>query len=141
MVIPAPRDRLANCIWLPRIIAKARMLRVGQLPPEYAARFGAPSSVDEVFLAHFGITKDQIVAASNRPDGEVAAWFSSLPRATPQRVLGWNEIAVNLGKPGFPLEARFPIGLATTYAHIAHLKPESIFDMLEADEGQPGSQA
>jgi Domain of unknown function (DUF5069) len=46
MVIPAPRERLAGCIWLPRIIAKARLQQLGQLPREYQARFGAPSSVD-----------------------------------------------------------------------------------------------
>jgi hypothetical protein len=135
MVIPAPRERSADCVWLPRIIAKARLERVGKLPQEYAARFGAPSSVDEVFLSHFGITKEAIVAASSQTDDEVAAWFSRLPRATPERILEWNHIAVNLGKPGFPLEARFPIGLATTYAHVAHLKPESVFAALEADEG------
>jgi hypothetical protein len=135
MVIPAPRERLADCIWLPRIIAKARLQRIGKLPPEYVARFLAPSSVDEVFLSHFGITKDEIVGASSRTDDEVAAWFSGLSRATPERILEWNHIAVNLGKQGFPLETRFPVGLATTYAHIAHLKPESIFAMLEGDEG------
>jgi hypothetical protein len=135
MVIPAPRERLADCVWLPRIIAKARLQQAGKLPPEYMARFGAPSSVDEVFLSHLGITKEEIVVASGRSDDEVAAWFLRLPRATPERILAWNHIAANLGKPGFPLEARFPIGLATTYAHIAHLKPESVFAMLEADEG------
>jgi hypothetical protein len=134
IVIPAPRERLADCVWLPRIIAKARLLRVGKLPPEYVARFGAPSSVDEVFLSYFGITKEEIVVVSSRTDDEVAAWFSRLPRGAPERILEWNHIAVNLGKPGFPLEARFPVGLATTYAHIVHLKPASIFAMLEADE-------
>jgi len=136
MVIPAPRERLADCIWLPRIVARARLQRIGKLPPEYAARFGAPGSVDEVFLSHFGITKDEIIVASGGTDDEVAAWFSRLLGATPERIHAWNHIAVNLGKPGFPLEARFPIGLATTYAHVAHLKPESVFAMLEADEGQ-----
>jgi hypothetical protein len=111
------------------------MIRAGELPPEFAARFGAPNSVDEVFLTHFGITKEDVIEASGLPDNEVAAWFLRLPQATPARILEWNQIAINLGKKGFPLEARFPVGLATTYAHIAHLKPESVFAMLEADEG------
>ena len=46
---------------------------------------------------------------------------------------------MNLGRPGFPLEERFSIGLATAYAHVAHLKPENIFTMLEADEGVASS--
>jgi hypothetical protein len=135
MPIPAPRDRLADCVWLPRIIAKARLQRVGKLPPEYEVRFGGPGGVDEVLLSHFGITKGDVVNASTLTDDAVAAWFSALPRATPERIQEWNHIAVNLGKPGFPLEARLPLGLATKYAHVAHRKPDSIFAMLEADEG------
>jgi hypothetical protein len=137
MVIPSPRERLANCIWLPRIIAKGRLLRAGKLAPEFVARFGVANGVDNVFLTHFELTKEEVIAASAGTDDEVAAWFLGLPQATPERILEWNHIAVNLGKAGFSLETRLPIGLATTYAHVAHLKPETIFAMLEADEGLP----
>jgi hypothetical protein len=130
---------LADCIWLPRITAKGRLLQAGQLPPDYMLRFGAPSSVDEVFLSHFGIVKEDIIAACVGSDEEVTAWFLALPRTTPKHIQEWNHIAENLGRPGFPLVGRFPVGLATTYAHLAHLKPDSIFAMLEADEGiSPG---
>jgi hypothetical protein len=139
MPLPAPRDQLAGCIWLPRITAKARLFQSGQLPPEYAARFGVRDGVDEVFLRYFGIDRQTLIAASGGTDAQVAAWFLALPGATPERIGDWNHIAVNLGRPGFPLEARFPVGLATTYAHLAPLKPDSIFAMLEADEGiRPG---
>ena len=134
MLLPAPRERLADCIWLPRILAKARSLRAGTLPPEYLARFCAPNGVDEIFLAHFGLTKEEIIAASGGTDAEVAGWFSIRPQATPERIREWNHIGLNLGRPGFPLEARFPVGLATTYAHLAHRKPDNIFAMLEMDE-------
>ena len=135
MIVPPPRQQLANCMWLPRIIAKARLLREGRLPPEYLARFGAPNGVDETFLHYFAITKDEITEAAKGTDGEIAQWFSNLPQANPTRVREWNHIAENLGRPGFPLEARLPVGLSTTYAHLAHRKPDNIFLMLEMDEG------
>lgn len=39
MNLPSPYQTLANCAWLPRIIAKARLLNAASLPDEYAARF------------------------------------------------------------------------------------------------------
>lgn len=133
--IPPPRARLADCVWLPRILAKARLFREGRLPPDYAARFGVVDGVDSVFLGHFGLTRDDLIAVAPLTDAGVAAWFTSLASATPQRIAEWNHLSDHLGKPGYPLEARFPVGLATTYAHLAHRKPETILLMLEMDEG------
>lgn len=135
MQIPGPRDTLADCRWLPRIIAKGRMLRAGTLPPEYAARFGVPDGVDGVFLPFWGVTKDDVIAASAGSDEQVAAWFLALPGVSPARIAEWNHLAENLGRPGFPLEARMPVGLATKYRHVAPRKPTCVFEMLEMDEG------
>ncbi|HEY3756506.1 MAG TPA: DUF5069 domain-containing protein [Opitutaceae bacterium] len=134
-MLPAPRDRWAECVWLPRIVGKARLFRAGTLPPEFAARFGVPNGVDSVFLQHFDLTREEIISAAAGTDEEVATWFLGRPGGTKDRIREWNHIAANLGKPGYSLETRLPIGLATTYAHVAHLKPDNVFTMLEADEG------
>jgi hypothetical protein len=46
MKLPSPEALVADCVFLPRIIAKARALKAGLLPEEYAVRFGAADTVD-----------------------------------------------------------------------------------------------
>lgn len=132
MKFTSPREQLAGCIWLPRILSKARLLQQGALPPDYAARFCHPEGVDGHFLAHFHLTRDDIVKAAAGSDAEVATWF--LSRHSPEQIAEWNHTAVNLGRPGFPLAARLPVALATTYKHIDPRGLTTIFEVLEADE-------
>ena len=132
MKIPKPREELAGCIWLPRILAKARGLQTGTLPPDYAARFCHTGGVDGAFLAHFGFTREDILEAAALPDVEIGAWL--LAHTSAQRVAEWNHVAVNLGRPGFPLAGRLPVALATTYKHIDPQGKTTIFEVLEADE-------
>lgn len=134
MKLPPPRARLADCMWLPRIVAKARLLASGDLPPDYAARFGHPGGVDGQFLAFFQLTADDITIAAPWPDVQVVAWFTALPQATPARIAEWNHVAENLGRAGFPMADRLPIALSTTYKHLAGAGLTSVFDVLEADE-------
>jgi len=132
MQFPAPREKLAGCVWLPRILAKARQLQAGKLPADYAARFCHPTGVDQQFLAHFGLTREDILSLASRPEAEVAVWF---PATFPvSRIEGWNHIAVNLGRPGFPLAERFPVARTTTYRHLDSTGLTTIFELLEADE-------
>lgn len=119
-------------MWLPRIMAKARLLKRGELPPEYETRFCHPQGVDGQFLAHFGLTRDDIVSAAALPDAEILTWFQS--RISGERIQEWNRIAANLGRPGYPLAERFPTALATTYKHIDSRGMTTIFEVLEADE-------
>jgi len=132
MPLPLPRAQLAGCVWLPRILAKARSLQAGTLPPDYAARFCHPGGVDGAFLAHFNFTREDILAAAALPDASIEPWL--LVRTTPARISEWNHIALNLGRPGFPLAERFPVALATTYKHIDAHGKTTIFEVLEADE-------
>ena len=96
--LPNPRERLAGCIWLPRIVAKARLALGGALPPEYNERFCHPTGVDGQFLSYFGISREELLAISEETDDRIAAWFATLPQATPERIERWNRIAVNLGR-------------------------------------------
>lgn len=132
MKLPTPHEQLAGCVWLPRILAKARLFKQGALPPDYAARFCHPTGVDGHFLSHFGLTCEDVLAAADLPESEAPARL--LSRAGAERIQEWNRIAVNLGRPGFPMAERFPIALATAYKHIDSQGMTTVFEVLEADE-------
>lgn len=133
MTFPKPSDRLADCVWLPRIVAKARLFTAGDLPEEYAVRFGHPTGVDGQFLSFFDLTRDDILAACANDDAGVAAWFLS-DETRRSRIADWNHLALNLGRPGFPMADRFPIALQTAYPHLLDRGLETVFEVLEADD-------
>jgi len=134
MKLPRPTEKLAGCVWLPRILAKARLLQRGALPPDYEARFCHPNGVDGLFLSHFGLSREEVLSAAMRSDEEVANWFLSRIRGDAKRVEEWNQVAVNLGKPGYPLADRLPVALATVYKHVASQGMTTVFEVLDADE-------
>jgi hypothetical protein len=134
MNLPAPKARLANCVWLPRILAKARLLQRGELPPDYAERFGHPTGVDHLFLNHFHLQRDDIVTVAGRTDQEVAAWFTARPEGRTESIAQWNDTALNLGRPGYPLAERFPIAKATVYKNVESTGMTTVFELLEADD-------
>lgn len=122
-------------MWLPRIIAKARLIESGALPAEYAARFCHPTGVDAEFLRFFRLQKEDITSASRETDEQIVSWFGNLMAGRPLRISQWNELAQNLGRPGYPMAERLPIALATTYKHLEPSKFNSVFEVIEADEG------
>jgi len=132
MKIPSPREKLAGCGWLPRILARARLVKHGALPPEYEARFCHPTGVDGYFLSHFGLTREDVLGVTAFSDAEVTSWF--LSRTSPERIAEWNRIALNLGRPGFPMAERLPVALATTYKYLDPWGITTVFEALEADE-------
>lgn len=133
MNLPSPYDTLAGCVWLPRILAKARLMLARELPADYEPRFCHPTGVDGEFQRAFGLTKEEILAAAAGTDEEAAVWFSG--RFSSEEIERWNHTARNLGRPGFPLEERLPIGKATTYAHLDTSEIDNVFDMIVLDEG------
>src|SRR5580704_8777414 len=98
MKFPHPREKLAGCVWLPRILAKARLFQAGKLPPDYAANLCSPGKTDSFFMAHFDLSREDVLAAAAWPDEKVSEWFSS--RNSAECIEQWNETAVNLGRPG-----------------------------------------
>jgi hypothetical protein len=134
MKLPPPEAPLAGCMFLPRIIAKARAMKTGELPQEYAARFGAANGVDGLFLGFFDLSADQITEAAALDDAAVEKWFNEMPGVTAQRIREWNHTAVNLGRPGFPMADRLPIAPTSKYRHLANRGVETIFQILNADE-------
>ena len=135
-MLPLPRAKLAGCLWLPRIVSKARFVQINRLPPENASRFCHPDGVDGHFLRAFDLTKEALMdaVARHRSDAEIAAWFRALPGIDPKRIARWNTLAENLGKPGYPMAERFVQALATVFPNIDPLSVESIFDLITADE-------
>ena len=51
-----------------------------------------------------------------------------------RRPLIWQDVAVNLGRPGFPLADRMELGKATTYRDVDTRGLTTVFEVLEADE-------
>lgn len=138
--LPSPRAELAGCFWLPRFVAKARQWRDGELSAEYAARFCDHDSVDDHFLRFFELPKTELVDAAMRlhVDADLAAWFCARPGIDAARIARWNELAVNLGRPGFPMAARLVEVLPRAYPHLDPAQVETIFALLEADEKPAG---
>ena len=132
MKLPRPQETLAGCVWLPRILAKARYLQSGHLPPDYVANFCHPKAVDGLFLAHFGLSREDIILAASLTNERAAEWF--LGRNSSESIERWNQTALNLGRPGYPMAERFPVALATTYQNVAGRGLTTVFEVLEADE-------
>lgn len=132
--LPSPRAKLAGCVWFARIRAKAVLLGAGDLGGDYEPFFCHPKGVDGQFLRFFSLDRDRIVEVAGRSEGEIVAWFSSLPQAAPDRIEEWNHLAENLGRKGFPMAEQFARGMQGAYQRVAHLEPATIFEALEADD-------
>ena len=132
--LPAPRNQLGGCIWLPRIIAKARLLLANQLPPDYVARFCAANGTDGQFIQFFGLSREDLMAVAVKNDEQVARWFQALPTVSPEKIAEWNHIAENLGRPGFPMADRLPVAKATVYQHLDTSSIDTIFGLIDLDE-------
>jgi hypothetical protein len=133
MTLPRPTEKLVDCMWLPRILAKARLFAASELDEEYASRFCHVSGVDGQFIAFFDLTRENLLAVSSRSDEEAGDWFCS-SSLRESKIPEWNQIAVNLGRQGFPMAERLPVALSTTYGHLADRNLETVFQVLEADE-------
>ncbi len=137
---PPPRDNtLAGCVWLARFLAKARLLLVDQLPPDYVERFGAPEGVDGNFFRFFSVGHEQLMDVIRREpsDEAVARWFLALPGIDADRVVAWNAFAERLGQPGHSMADRLNAVLPTMASRLDLTKIHSIFDLITADEREP----
>ena len=85
-------------------------------------------------MRFFNLRKKDIINASRDTDEHVALWFGILTAARPSLIAQWNELAQNLGRPGYPMADRLPIALATSYKHLKASKFSSVFEVIEADE-------
>jgi mannose-6-phosphate isomerase-like protein (cupin superfamily) len=132
-----PSESLAGCIWLPRFVDKCRLHFTGALPPDYEVAFCSPHGVDGVFLAHFGLTAEAVQSAirAASTDEEVARWFGAQPGINAEKIRCWNELAPNIGKPGYPGERGFGLARRRFFAACTDPRVVSAFTAIAWDEG------
>ena len=139
MNLRRPTERLADCVWLPRLIDKCRHRLAGTLAEDYQFAFCNPHATDGAFLAHFGIDKEELlraVAVSEGSDQAVVEWFSARSGCSSERIAAWNELAPNLGKEGFPMRRGFLWVLKRYWGgEIPDPRVDSIFMAIAYDEG------
>ena len=117
LLLPKPADQLANCVWLPRFIAKVRLHDEGGLEGDYRLAFCHPKAIDGRFLAHFGLEKESAIATIVNAESydEIAQWFTSQPGVTEESINAWNEFAPRIGSPGQPGERELAFMLRRAY--------------------------
>jgi len=134
-----PGEKLADCVWLPRFIDKTRHHLAGTLHPDFVMPYCHPLATDGAFLAHFGISKDEIIEVirlSAGDDERVTSWFRSLPGYRPETVRSWNALAPNLGEEGYPVRRGFLFMLKTYYGGTPpDPRVDSAFTAIAFDEG------
>jgi len=134
MNLPAPTAQLGNTCWLPRIMAKACLHKSGQLPESYQRALFHPLGVDGQFLKFFSLSSEAILDICDQGDDAIEAWFLKLDQVDQQSISQWNDLALKLGKFGYPMHQILKKGLAGSYSHLAHLNPPTVFEALAADE-------
>jgi hypothetical protein len=103
-------DSVAGCVWLARILDKARCHLAGTLHPDFVTPFCHPIATDGAFLTHFALSKDELLAAvreAGPDDVHIARWFLARAASAADRIAAWNTLAPHIGKPGYPMERGF----------------------------------
>jgi hypothetical protein len=137
MKLRRPEDRLAGCMWLPRFIDKARHHVAGTLAQDYQRAFCSPLGIDGVFFAHFALSKDEVIEVVRREksDEAIAAWFVARAESSEEKIRAWNELAPNIGRPGFPGQRTFQWGMKHIYVGCSDPRVISGFTAIAWDEG------
>ncbi len=139
MKLRRPTETLAGCVWLPRFVDKTRHHLAGTLAPDFTLPYCHPLATDGVFLAHFQLAKDEIIQAvreSTGVDPDVERWFLSRPQITSNVVAGWNLLAPNIGKDGFPMRRGFLWQMRRLYGGTPpDPRVVSVFTAIAFDEG------
>ncbi len=137
MKLRRPEEQLAGCVWLPRFIDKCRHHFAGTLAEEYQLPFCNPMSTDGIFLTHFGLEKDEMLAAirAAESDDAIANWFVGHVGDARGRIGEWNRIAPNIGRPGSPGERAFRWARMHLYRDCRDPRVTSVFTAIAWDEG------
>ncbi len=132
-----PLDQLAGCIWLPRLIDKARQHLAGTLPPDFQRAFGHALATDGAFLAHFQLVFADTLTVIKQAasDDKVARWFLAQPGVNPATITDWNTRAPRFGEPGQPGERAFRFAMKTLYRGCPDPRVTTAFTAIAWDEG------
>lgn len=132
-----PTDQLGGCLWLPRFIDKCRLHLAGDLPADFQRPFCSPFGIDGVFLEHFELAKEDVLAAiaPATDDDAIVAWLRARGTFTAEKIAAWNALAPQIGKPGFPGEKGFAWARRHVYAACHDPRVDSGFTAIAWDEG------
>ncbi|MEO7677702.1 MAG: DUF5069 domain-containing protein [Verrucomicrobiota bacterium] len=103
----SPFEKLAGCFHLARITDKIRLHLAGKLSEDYEKLLFHPRGLDGYFMSHFQLSKEdllEMVRSAENDDDRVIACFNRRMGGDEEKKKTWNERAVNLGKPGHPME-------------------------------------
>ncbi len=136
--VRSPFDKLAGCYHLARFTDKIRLHLAGALPEDYQLPLFHRRGVDGFFLNHFGLSKEELLAAvtASQNDADVAAWFDSRIGPDDQKKSSWNEFSVNLGKPGQPMHETLAWAKKKYNSQCDDPSIDSVFLSIEWDEGR-----
>src|SRR5438105_6021107 len=137
--IRSPFEKLAECYYLARFLDKIRLELIGQLSEDYRAYLFHPHGVDTKFLNCFGLTKEEMIEAtkaSGMDDSKMAAWFEERTGLSKEKRSNWNELAVNLGKQGYPMVKTLIWAKQNLMPRCTDPTIDTVFKAIEWDEGR-----
>ena len=140
--IRSPFEKLAGCYYLARLTDKIRLEILGELPEDYRPYLFHGHGADTQFLNYFGLSKEEMVAAvkaSDHDDARMAAWLEQRAGLDEVKRNCWNELAVNLGRPGYPMAKTLVWDKQNLLPHCPDPSIDTVFKAIEWDEGRiPG---
>jgi hypothetical protein len=137
-LIRSPLDTLEGCYHLPRFIDKTRLNLQQRLPEDYRKSFCHPKGLDSVFLTHFRIAKESLIAVIARAatDEEIGEWFKGAVDDFATRKAAWIEIGPKLGLPGYPMHDVLQWAFKNVYTECHDPAIDTVFKVLDWDEGR-----
>ena len=138
MDIRGPREQLAGCFHLARLVDKVRHHLTGTLPEEFRRYLFHSKGLDGVFMGYFGLTSGEIVEAVRLPQGDdsrIESWFSHRVGSDQQHKSEWNKLALNLGRQGYPMADSFPRARKVVH-NCDDPSIDTCFKLLDWDEGR-----
>ena len=142
--IRSPFEKLAGCYYLARLADKIRLELAGQLSEDYRPYLFHRHGADTQFTNYFGLAKEELIEAvktANDDDARMAAWFEQRTGLDEAKRNAWNELAVNLGKPGFPMAKTLTWAKENLLPHCPDPTIDTVFKAIEWDEWRIPRQA
>ena len=137
--IRSPLQKVAGCYYLGRLTDKIRLELAGQLSEDYRPYLFHRHGADTKFMIYFGLAKEEIVEAvkaSDSDDARMAAWFVQRTGLDEQKLNTWNELAVNLGKQGYPMAKTLVWAKENLLPRCTDPTIDTVFKAIEWDEGR-----
>jgi hypothetical protein len=136
----SPYDRASDVLYLPRMLDKIRMKQRGELPEEYHANMGKGFDKNFCDFLHVDYGDVVVQTESGLDDAAVLAWCCDHGRKPDaQEIHVWNEYMRKRGwndEYSERLKSRLEgLGMA------GRGDVQTMFDLLEADEGRPPRRA